>query len=291
MIRIAILLTVYNRKEKTIQCLRNIQNQDITPNIKYDIYIVDGGSTDNTVDTIKKLFPAIHIKVVEGLYWNRGMIEAWKMAVSHNSSHSVYNYYLWLNDDTFIYPKTISSLLEISKQKNDQAIITGCTVDTKTKSKLTYGGRDKTGHIPLPSKDDTPTSVVMINGNIVLIPDYVYKKNGMLDPYFTHARGDFDYGLRASKVGIEMWQVGHPLGECDLHERIDSWCDPTIPFKKRWSLMHKPNGMPPKEIFHLEYRHYGLFTAIKHYITVHIRCLLPNLWIRMGKAKLNINQE
>lgn len=284
--RIAILLTVYNRKEKTIQCLRNIQNQEIPSDIKYDIYIVDGGSTDNTVATIKELFPSVHIKIVEGLYWNRGMIEAWKMAALQSSANYIYDYYLWLNDDTFIYPKAFVSLLEISKQKNDQAIITGSTVDTKTKSILTYGGRDKTGHIPLPSKDDTPTSVVMINGNIVLIPDYVYKKNGMLDPYFTHARGDFDYGLRASKVGIEMWQVGHPLGECDLHERIDSWCDPTIPFKKRWSLMHNPNGMPPNEIFYLENKHYGFFTALMHFFTIHIRCIFPMLWIKLGKAKL-----
>lgn len=48
----------------------------------------------------------------------------------------------------------------------------------------------------------------------------------MLDNYFTHARGDFDYGLRARAIGVEIWQVCHPLGECDLKKenvRLHNW--------------------------------------------------------------------
>ena len=51
-----------------------------------------------------------------------------------------YDYYLWLNDDTFIYVDCITSLLKVSEQMHDNAIVTGSCVDTKTKCKLTYGG-------------------------------------------------------------------------------------------------------------------------------------------------------
>ena len=54
---IAILLTVFNRKEKTIKCLRNITAQSLPADTKFDIYIVDGGSTDGTVESVKTQFP------------------------------------------------------------------------------------------------------------------------------------------------------------------------------------------------------------------------------------------
>ena len=284
---IAILLTVFNRKEKTIKCLRNITAQSLPADTKFDIYIVDGGSTDGTVESVKTQFPHVNIKTVDGVFWNRGMIEAWKMAEEKKRNGCNYDYYLWLNDDTFIYKDCIASLLRVSLLKKNRTIVLGSTVDTQTRSKLTYGGRDKTGKVARPSSDDSPVPVIMMNGNIVLVPHSVYKKLGTLDPYYTHARGDFDYGLRARKAGIDLWQVGHPLGECDAHEHIDAWCDPEIPLKKRWKLMYRPNGMPPMEIFHLENRHYGFCIALKHYFTIHLRCIWPNLWIKAGKANIN----
>lgn len=85
--------------------------------------------------------------------------------------------------------------------------------------------------------------------------------------------------MRAQKAGIKMYQVGRVLGECDLHESLDKWCDPAIPLPQRWKMLRRPNGMPPKETFHLERRHYGIFTACFHYITIYLRCVCPRLWV------------
>ena len=84
---IAILLTVFNRKEKTIKCLHNITAQSLPADTKLDIYIVDGGSTDGTVESVKTQFPHVNIKTVDGVFWNRGMIEAWKMAEETEPSY------------------------------------------------------------------------------------------------------------------------------------------------------------------------------------------------------------
>lgn len=108
----------------------------------------------------------------------------------------------------------------------------------------------------------------------------------MLDSYFSHSKGDFDYGMRASKAGFEIFQVGKYLGYCDLHSRIDKWCDPNIPFKKRWKMLHLPNGMPPHETFYLNRRHYGILSAVFHFCTVYIRCFLPSLWNRRNRKYL-----
>lgn len=88
-----------------------------------------------------------------------------------------------------------------------------------------------------------------------------------------------------------MYQVGEYLGECDLHSTLDKWCDPTISFTQRWKMLHRPNGMPPKEIYHLNLRHRGLVSAIVHYFTVYLRCVFPQLWSKRNKKYLSRNNR
>lgn len=275
---VAILLTVFNRKKKTLECLKYLYKQLPLNGYNVDVYLTDDGCTDGTPEAIKEQFSEVYIIHGNGnLFWNRGMYAAWEEASRNN-----YDFYLWLNDDTFVYSNMISSLLNASKEKNNKAIIVGAT-QSADHSIATYGGRLKNGKIPQPN--GKLTLVEYFNGNIVLIPAYVFKKLGNLDYYFIHSKGDFDYGLRAKKAGIKMYQVGSFLGECELHESLDKWCNPDVPIKKRWEMLHKPNGMPPKETFHLENRHYGLLYASFHFITVYIRCFFPKLWVALKKVK------
>lgn len=270
--KIAILLTVFNRRQKTLECLRKLQNQNPIKNLKTDIFLTNDGCTDGTPDAVTKEFPSV--KIINGngnLFWNRGMYTAWNEAAKYN-----YDFYLWLNDDTFVYNNMLEILLIASKEKKNKAIIVGATQSAISK-KPTYGGRLINGKIPYPN--GMLARVHYFNGNIVLVPQYVYNILGNLDFYFTHSKGDFDYGLRANKAGIETYQVGEFLGECELHDSLDKWCDPNIYLKERWKAMKRPNGMPPNETFHLERKHFGFFTAIFHYITIHLRCLFPKIWI------------
>lgn len=269
---LAILLTVFNRKKTTLSCLRSVYAQEGLTDFDVEIFIVDGGSNDGTPEAVKVGFPEVHVSICKGLYWNRGMHAAWEEA----SATKDYDFYLWINDDTIIYPDALQSLFDASSEYENSAIIIGPTVDTKTHMIPTYGGRAVDGSIlPLDGKFH---QVHHFNGNIVLIPNCVFKKAGNLDPYFTHSKGDFDYGMRAAKLGIESYQLGKAIGECDVHPTLDKWCNPVIPFKERWKAMHMPNGMPPNETFHLERRHFGILTATFHWFTIHIRCIFPKLW-------------
>lgn len=270
---IAILLTVFNRKEKTVKCLQHLNIQLPLQGYKTDIYLTDDGCTDGTPKAISQQFPQVHIIHGNGnLFWNRGMYTAWQEAAKKD-----YDFYLWLNDDTFVYPNMLSTLLQAALNKKNKAIIVGAT-QSASKQFATYGGRLSDGKIPIPNGILTP--IHHFNGNIVLIPRYVFQKLGNLDYFFTHSKGDFDYGLRANKAGIEMFQAGYFLGECEQHESLDKWCNPEVNFKQRWKILHHPNGMPPKETFHLEKRHIGLYTAIFHYFIIYLRCIIPQLWIK-----------
>lgn len=271
---IAVLLTVFNRKEKTLNCLRHLSNQLLPEGYTIDIYLTDDGCTDGTPQAIAVYFPQVNIIHAKGdLFWNRGMYMAWAKARETKD----YNFYLWLNDDVVPYPELFTILLSTSRLYSGQAIIVGATQSTDH-TQITYGGQKiKKG---LQQPQGQAAEVDFFNGNIVFIPRYVHQRLGNLDYYFTHGKGDFDYGMRARKAGIKMIQAPQYLGECDKHPSLEKWCNPEIPLRDRWKALHHPTGMPPKESFHLEMRHKGFFLATFHYFTIHLRCCFPSIWCR-----------
>lgn len=275
---LAVLLTVFNRKDKTLQSLERLYNLLPLDGYQVDVYLTDDGCTDGTPEAVAEHFPQVNIIHAKGdLFWNRGMWTAWDTAAKTKD----YDFYLWLNDDTFVYDNMLKELIEATLETKEKAIIVGATESTDH-SVITYGGRLKNGSIPKP--DGSLMEVDYFNGNIVLIPWAVYKVLGNLDYYFTHSKGDFDYGMRAKKAGVAMYQTGEVLGECDAHPTFDKWCNPSVPFVQRWKMLHRPNGMPPKETFHLEKRHKGLLTACFHYFTVYARCIFPIFWRNRDKG-------
>lgn len=268
---IAVLITVHNRCAKTLAALGNLVAQKLPKGVQFDVYMVNDGCTDGTEQAVKSQYPFVNIIQGDGsLYWNRGMWTAWDVAAKTKD----YDYYLWLNDDTNLFPDAINSLMTLSTKNDNKAIIVGAT-QNKQGDMLTYGGR--VGNM-VPPCDGASHEVEWFNGNIVLVPQSVFHSLGNLDYYYRHSKGDVDYGIRALKTGIKIYQCGHVLGVCEAHATIDGWCNPEIPLRKRWQLMHQPNGMLPNEIFHLE-KQTNVFVASFHYLTTYIRCLYPQLWM------------
>lgn len=274
---IAVLLTVFNRKETTLRCLDNLFKQAIPEGYSLDVYLTNDGCTDGTPEAVREQFPQVNI--IEGngsLFWNRGMWTAWDTAAKTKE----YDFYLWLNDDTFLYDGAIEKLLATSQKYKDQAIVVGPT-ESLDKSHTTYGGRIPQKGIPEVNGRDV--KCITFNGNIVLFPKFVYDSIGNMDPYYGHSGGDTDYGYTATKRGVAIYQVGEHLGACDEHSSMTSWYNPEIPLLKRLKILHSPRGLPPREIFHLEYKFWGVGKAVFHYFTTYLHCLFPQLWKILGK--------
>ena len=80
---ISVLLTVYNRKEITINSLKTlftlIKNDSQN---NYDVYMTNDGCTDGTEKLVKQLYPKVNIINHNGnLFWSRGMNLAWETAI------------------------------------------------------------------------------------------------------------------------------------------------------------------------------------------------------------------
>lgn len=267
--RIAAILTVHNRKTKTLDCLASLFA--ITSSV--EVYLTDDGCTDGTADEVQSHFPQVHIVHGDGnLFWSQGMNKAWQEAVKGN-----YQYYLWLNDDMRLYPSLIDELLTCEEIGGGRCIVCGI-VENITESRVIYGGRNKNGELLQPSPQ--PQDVVWMNGNVVLVPKEVVEHIGIMDNRFHHDLGDVDYALTARENGIKVITTrcavaaGYPNGVC----RVRKWNTTMV---NRFRQLNSPLGSPLAINFYFRNKHFGLLSAILFNMRLVILNLLPDCIVAM----------
>ncbi|WP_299583628.1 glycosyltransferase family 2 protein [uncultured Sunxiuqinia sp.] len=276
----AVLLTCHNRREKTLGCLTSLYHACAHGNFEVDVYLVDDGSTDGTGDSVKRQFPKVNVIQGDGnLFWNQGMRLAWNTACANQS----YDFYLWLNDDVILTEFSLNDLFGTEREAfglmGEPVIVVGAFHSGPEEHGFSYGGRDETGHPVKPNGQIQKCK--MINGNAVLIPQPVFERLGNLSADYTHALGDFDYSLRAHKVGIACYTTPRYIGICPRNSGTPAWCDPQIALAKRIRLLHSPRGLNISEYYRFVLYHKGWLKAFFSKIKVYFRVLFPKLYIKL----------
>lgn len=250
--RLAVLLTCYNRKPKTLACLGALFDQILNPEVTLAVFLVDDGSTDGTTEAVGQAYPAV--KIIQGdgnLFWTGGMRLAFSEAIAQD-----YDYYLWLNDDTLLYPEAISSLLATShhliEEGNLSSIVVGSTQDPETGT-LTYGGlRQHRWWHPLRLgkviSKETPQPCDTMEGNCVLIPRSVVQVVGNLDSALSHYGADLDYGLRARTQGCTIWVAPGYVGTCSPNPSITRYVNSDDSLSEQWQKMNQPKGLALSDV-------------------------------------------
>jgi GT2 family glycosyltransferase len=260
--RLAVVLTCFNRKQKTLDCLNALISNTGLDDVKVSAVLVDDGSTDGTAEAVRQSFPWVQVVVSNGdLFWCRGMHKAFEIAL-----HEDHDYYLWLNDDTMLHPDAVSRLLKcaiaLRSEHGKSAIVVGSTVDAKTGS-ISYGGEVRASALRrirflriVPN--DVAQRCDSMTGNIVLIPREVAQIVGNLDPVFEHAMGDTDYALRARQLGFGVWVGPGVFGSCGHNPTSGTYMDADLPLSRRWNQMMSRKGLPWRSWFVYTRRHMGL---------------------------------
>lgn len=262
--KIAALLTCFNRKAKTRDCLTSLFN--IVNDI--DVYLVDDASTDGTANMVRTEFP--QVKLIEGsgsLFWSKGMHLAWSEALKHD-----YDYYIWLNDDIILYSYFLEELLQCHNEAGEMSVITGVIVDRETKH-IIYGGTDANNN--LYDIDGEMHNVRDMNGNVVLVPKCVIEKIGIIDNHFLHAGGDTDYGYTAKEHGIKVLTTKRAVAEgySNSFDRLRKWNTNLV---SRMKYLYSPMGCNPNVMFYFYNKHYGLLKALAYYTYLHLLNVLPD---------------
>jgi GT2 family glycosyltransferase len=286
MVKIAILLTCFNRKEKTLSCLKAIYSQkELGSNFLIQVYLVNDGSTDGTPETVKKSFSLV--KIINGtgnLFWAGGMRLAWQTAIDTDK----YDYFLLLNDDTVLFDNAIFNILKSNEEQTKKLMKKGISIGTtidEISGKITYGGKKLKGKIFPTSYNvfDNNEAIAcdLGNANIMFISSSVVDKIGILSSKFTHGIADYDYTLRTKKAGF--WVMVSPgyAGFCsDDHGR--SWKGGNVALSERISFLYSHKGLSYKEYLYFIKLHFPLNLPFA-FIKLWLKTLFPFIYDRFKK--------
>lgn len=240
---LAIIMTVHNRKEKTLKCLESISKvKNIPP---YDVIVCDDASSDGTVEEVTKRYS--NIIVVEGTgncFWTRGMYLAMQEAKKRD-----YDLYLMVNDDVQ-FSQNMWNIMKESLSQRRNVGVTGAT-QSAISGELTYSGakfyhaNGKTyvgSKIAPNGRIDNECDVS--NWNCFLITKNVVNQVGLIDPVYEHSFGDFDYSLRMKSNGMKIILSKEYIGFCENNSISGTYKDGKLSCCKRIKKMFAPTGLP-----------------------------------------------
>lgn len=226
------LVTAYQRPQELQQTLWALKKQKKSAALDVSLYITLDLSPD-LAPVVQSLWPKATILLSsKPLYWGGGTNLAWRAAQKLPPDA-----YLLLNQDTTLYPDALSTLWELQTKTPTPCLVAGKTYDPKL-HQISYGGWEFVpGPLqPIAKFHPKATESSMANGNILLVPESIRKKVGDIDDKLPHLFGDFDYTLRAKKLGIHTLLPAQPLGECQRQPKNYSEAHP-------WSRLTHPTQL------------------------------------------------
>jgi GT2 family glycosyltransferase len=281
-LNIAVLLTCFNRKEKTLKCLESIFSQNGLDGMTLEVFLVDDGSSDGTSQAVNEKFPQVKIVVGDGnLFWAGGMRLAWKTAMQSDK----FDYFWLVNDDTIFYENTLLNLLKADEYAlmkfGEQGIYSGSTLDPVT-GLHSYGGErliSKDNYATEPVyPDGTYQSCDFTNANILLVSESVVGKLGIFSEKYVHSIADYDYSMRATKEGLPVLVLPEYAGEC-VNDHLSFLQVTKTPLKKRIRNLYSPKGYSYQEFLYFV-KTFFLKRYLNTVITLWIRTLFPGWWSR-----------
>jgi GT2 family glycosyltransferase len=284
-----VILTCFNRRRKTLECIDTVLAQSAFNDVAIDFFITDDGSKDGTGEALLRKYPRIQLLKGNGsLFWNGGMRLAWAEALKAG-----YDFFLWLNDDTFLYPQALRRMLDTHARlvgaTAKAGIVVGSTHDET--GQTSYGGERQRSRLrPLTlvklDPNDEIQSCDTFNGNCVLISREAAALLGNLDPGFVHAMGDTDYGLRAKKAGIPMGVMPSYAGRCVDDGRVSGgFTDRLLPLAVRLEKILSPKGLPWRAWLVLCRRHAGYLWPI-YWIWPYLKIVVTSRRLNQRKPTL-----
>lgn len=205
--QVTIVVLNWNGIADTLDCIQSLRKLDY-PN--YEVVIVDNGSTDNSVETIKADFPNLTlIEVRKNLGYTGGNNRGLRYALQRGA-----DYILLLNNDTEVAPDFLSLLVEVAEADPSVGMV-GPLIYYHDRPQVIWsaGGavdweRGSTRMLGLDEVDHdqfglAPRPVDFITGCALLVKSSVVEQTGPLDDRFFAYYEDAEWGVRATRAGFK----------------------------------------------------------------------------------------
>lgn len=204
-----VIVVVYNGMQWLSRCLRSVEDSSLP----LDLYVVDNGSTDGSVEYIEREFPtSIFVRSGENL----GFGAANNMGIKHAIENG-YDYIYLLNQDAWISQGTIGSMIEAHKRAPQYGILSpiqltgdGVTMD---------GFFERCLNRSIKRGNDLTNDIVRVKFAMAahwLVSRECFTKVGLFSPIFYHYGEDNNYIHRANYFGFK---VGVVVEAKAIHDR------------------------------------------------------------------------
>jgi hypothetical protein len=209
---ILIVIVNYNGKHLLKKNLASVVNTEYET---FDIVVVDNGSTDGSIEFLKKEFPSVMIiDSGENLGFGRGN----NLGVE---KHPNYDAYLFLNNDVSVPSNWLSDLVKILSSSKEIGAVGPKVLFSKDGGKgegvINSAGIDVDRHFMAydrycEEKDDKKYSNVeevdALMGGAFLVKKEVFNKLGGFNPRMFLYYEDIDLSLRIRDLGYKLYYVG-----------------------------------------------------------------------------------
>lgn len=209
---LSIVIPSFNTKKLLQECLDSIEKN--RGKLSIEVIVVDNGSTDSTVDYLKKASKDKRIQIIL-LDQNWGFARAVNRGIKKTRGEFI----LLLNSDTQVQKETLKKAVNFA-QKHPKSIV-GLQLVFPDGSiqpsvfnfpsikgaiqEFWLGEKDSyQKYTPLSSK---PVEVDAVTGACMLISRKVTKKIGLFDEKYFFYFEDLDYCRRAKKMGLRVYYL------------------------------------------------------------------------------------
>lgn len=210
--KVLVIIVTYNGLKWLDRCLTSVRNSSLPA----DIFVVDNGSTDGSVDFIRSSFPEAKLIVAER---NLGFGAANNLGLLYALEHG-YEFVYLLNQDAWLAPDTLGLLVQASSGNPDYGILSPLQINASATALDRNFSRFYPGTLPqFPNSDVMPEGVFEVRFAMAahwLMTRQCIETVGLFSPTFFHYGEDSNYVDRLHYHGLRIGIVPRAIA---IHDR------------------------------------------------------------------------
>lgn len=206
--KISVVVVTFNGSKWLDKMLQSVFNSSV----EIELLIVDNASTDNSVAIIEKYDKVHLIKSNVNLGFGKANNIGIKAALQKNA-----DFVFLLNQDTWIFEKTIEIVVNTAQKHNDLGIVSPLHLSANEKDldqnfKIYYQYKSITD-------DPNVAEVPFVNAAAWLISKECFAKIGLFEPFFNHYGEDRNF---CNRLQFHGFKVGIVKATAIVHDRIST---------------------------------------------------------------------